>query len=109
MLQNEVKTSKEALEATKAELKSAKETAEKQAQEINNLDASIKAQQAVIETMQKNMQEKKEMTFAENLKSALMENKDKIEKMFEEKRGGASVRMEVKNRKCSSSGIWNCT
>ena len=96
MLQNEVKTSKEALEATKAELKSAKETAEKQAQEINNLDASIKAQQAVIETMQKNMQEKKEMTFAENLKSALMENKDKIEKMFEEKRGGASVRMEVK-------------
>ena len=96
MLQNEVKTSKEALEATKAELKSAKETAEKQAQEINNLDASIKAQQAVIETMQKNMQEKKEMTFAENLKSALMENKDKIEKMFEEKRGGSSVRMEVK-------------
>jgi HK97 family phage prohead protease len=96
MLQNEVKTSKEALEAAKAELKSAKETAEKQAQEINNLDASIKAQQAVIETMQKNMQEKKEMTFAENLKSALMENKDKIEKMFEEKRGGSSVRMEVK-------------
>ena len=96
MLQNEVKTSKEALEATKAELKSAKETAEKQAQEINNLDASIKAQQAVIETMQKNMQEKKEMTFAENLKSALEANKEKIEKMFEEKRGGASVRMEVK-------------
>jgi HK97 family phage prohead protease len=96
MLQNEVKTSKDALEATKAELKSAIETAEKQAQEINNLDASIKAQQAVIETMQKNMQEKKEMTFAENLKSALMENKDKIEKMFEEKRGGSSVRMEVK-------------
>lgn len=96
MLQNEVKTSKDALEATKAELKSAIETAEKQAQEINNLDASIKAQQAVIETMQKNMQEKKEMTFAENLKSALEANKEKIEKMFEEKRGGASVRMEVK-------------
>lgn len=96
MLQNEVKTSKEALEAAKAELKSAKETAEKQAQEINNLDASIKAQQAVIETMQKNMQEKKEMTFAENLKSALEANKEKIEKMFEEKRGGSSVRMEVK-------------
>ena len=96
MLQNEVKTSKEALEATKAELKSAKETAEKQAQEINNLDASIKAQQAVIETMQKNMQEKKEMTFAENLKSALEANKEKIEAMFKENKSGASFKMEVK-------------
>lgn len=96
MIQNEVKTSNEALEATKAELKSAIETAEKQAQEINNLDASIKAQQAVIETMQKNMQEKKEMTFADNIKAALEANKEKIEKMFEEKRGGSSVRMEVK-------------
>ena len=96
MLQNEVKTSQVELENAKAELKSAKETAEKQAQEINNLDASIKAQQAVIETMQKNMQEKKAMSFAENLKAALIENKDKIEKMFEEKRGGSSVRMEVK-------------
>lgn len=102
-IQNEVKTANEAVEATKkaletaqAELKSAKETAEKQAQEINNLDASIKAQQAVIETMQKNMQEKKEMTFADALKSALEENKDKIERMFEEKRGGSSIRMEVK-------------
>ena len=96
MLQNEVKTSKDALATAQAELKSAKETAEKQSQEINNLDASIKAQQAVIETMQKNMQEKKAMTFAENLKAALEANKEKIEKMFEEKRGGSSVRMEVK-------------
>jgi HK97 family phage major capsid protein len=42
------------------------------------------------------MKEKKEMTFAEALKAALVENKDKIEQMFAEKRGGSSVRMEVK-------------
>lgn len=63
---------------------------------INNLDESVKAQQAVIESMQAKMAEKKEMTFGEALKAALVENKDKIEKMFAEKAGGSSVRMEVK-------------
>ncbi len=94
--QAEAKAAKDAANAMGAELKAAQETAAKQSEEINNLDASIKAQQAVIETMQKNMQEKKQTTFAEALKAALVENKDKIEKMFEEKRGGSSVRMEVK-------------
>lgn len=87
---------KQSLEAAQAELKANKETAEKQAQEINNLDASIKAQQEVIEGLKASLKEKKEMTFADALKSALEENKSKIEKMFEEKRGGSSVRMEVK-------------
>lgn len=94
--QAEAKAAKDAANAMGAELKAAQETAAKQSEEINNLDASIKAQQAVIETMQKNLQEKKQATFAEALKAALVENKDKIEKMFEEKRGGSSVRMEVK-------------
>jgi HK97 family phage major capsid protein len=87
---------KQALEAAQAELKTTKETAEKQAQEINNLDESIKAQQVVIEELKASIKEKKEMTFADALKSALEENKEKIEKMFEEKRGGSSVRMDVK-------------
>lgn len=87
---------KQALETAQAELKATRETAEKQAQEINNLDASIKAQQEVINDLKASIKEKKEMTFADALKSALEENKDKIEKMFEEKRGGSSVRMEVK-------------
>lgn len=84
--------------AVAAEQKAAEKEAEmKTAQEnINNLDASVKAQQAVIESMQAMMQEKKETTFAEALKSALVVNKDKIEKMFAEKAGGSSVRMEVK-------------
>lgn len=87
---------KQALEAAQAELKTTKETAEKQAQEINNLDESIKALQVVIEELKASIKEKKEMTFADALKSALEENKEKIEKMFEEKRGGSSVRMDVK-------------
>ena len=63
---------------------------------INNLDASVKAQQSEIDSMRESMKEKKAEDFASALKAALEENKDKIEKMFEEKRGGASVRMDVK-------------
>ena len=94
--QEEAKAAKAAADAMKADLESAKETAEKQSQEINNLDESVKAQQAVIETLKASLAEKKHATFADALKAALEENKDKIEKLFEEKRGGSSVRMEVK-------------
>ena len=87
---------KQALETAQAELKATRETAEKQAQEINNLDVSIKAQQEVINDLKASIKEKKEMTFADAVKAALEENRGKIEKMFEEKRGGSSVRMEVK-------------
>lgn len=84
--------------AVAAEQKAAEREQEiKTAQEnINNLDASVKAQQGLIESLKKQMTEKKAETFAGALKAALEENKDKIEKMFEEKRGGSSVRMEVK-------------
>ena len=88
-IKQEATAAKEQMVVKEQELKTAQEN-------INNLDASVKAQQAVIESMQKQMQEKKERTFSEALKAALVENKDKIEQMFAEKRGGASVRMEVK-------------
>ena len=84
--------------AVAAEQKAAEMCAElKTAQEnINNLDESVKAQQVVIDGLKASLKEKKEMTFADALKSALEENKEKIEKMFEEKRGGSSIRMDVK-------------
>ena len=63
---------------------------------IDNLDASVKSQQAAIEGMQAQMKDKKQVSFVEAVKSVLEENKDKIEKLFEEKKGGSSVRMEVK-------------
>ena len=72
-----------------AELKTAQDN-------INNLDASVKKHEEVIRDLQKQLAEKKEKNFAEALKSTLEENKSKIEQMFAEKRGGASVRMEVK-------------
>ena len=74
----------------------AEQKAAEKEQEINNLDASVKAQQALIEGLQNAITEQKAETFAGALKAALEENKDKIEKMFEEKRGGSSIRMEVK-------------
>ena len=46
--------------------------------------------------MQAQMKEKKQECFVEAVKAVLEENKDKIEKLFEEKRGGSSIRMEVK-------------
>jgi HK97 family phage prohead protease/HK97 family phage major capsid protein len=77
------------LEGKETELKSAQEN-------INNLDASVKSQQTAIEALQAQMKEQKQECFVEAVKSVLEENKDKIEKLFEEKRGGSSVRMEVK-------------
>lgn len=102
-MEKEIMELKQSLTAAEGEAKAAKaaadamkETIERQSQEINNLDESVKAQEAVIEGLKASLVQKKEMTFADALKSALEENKDKIEKMFEEKRGGSSVRMEVK-------------
>ena len=94
--QNEIKAAKDAVSSMTAELKSANETINEQKNQINNLDESVKAQQAVIESMQKMMKENKTMTFGEAVKAALVENKDKIEKMFAEKQAGSSIRFEVK-------------
>lgn len=74
-----------------------KDAALKTAQEnINNLDESVKAQQAEIASLKEQFKEKKCESFGEAIKSALNENKSKIEKMFAEKSGGSSVLMEVK-------------
>ena len=94
--QNEAKAAKDAVKSMEAEVKSANDTIKEQATQIDNLDASIKAQDAVIKSMQKSMQENKQQTFGEAIKAALVENKDKIEKMFAEKQAGSSIRFEVK-------------
>jgi HK97 family phage prohead protease len=97
---DEMKKQLEALEqkAASAEQRAVKDAEElKTAQEnINNLDASVKSQQATIEALQNQLKKEKVQTFGEAVKAALEENKDRIEKMFAEKSGGASVRMEVK-------------
>lgn len=85
----EIASLKTQLEGKETELKSAQEN-------INNLDASVKSQQTAIEALQAQMKKEKVQSFAEAVKAALVENKERIEKMFAEKSGGASVRMEVK-------------
>ena len=94
--QKEIKAAKDAVSSMTAELKSANDTINEQKNQINNLDESVKAQQAVIESMQKMMKENKTVTFGDAIKAALVENKDKIEKMFAEKQAGSSIRMEIK-------------
>jgi HK97 family phage prohead protease/HK97 family phage major capsid protein len=93
--QKDAMAAKDAVKAMEAEVKSANDTIKEQATQIDNLDASIKAQEAVIKSMQKTMSENKTVTFEEAIKSALVENKDKIEKMFAEKQAGSSVRFDV--------------
>mgnify|MGYP002510837940 CR=1 FL=1 len=97
---DEMKRQLEALEqkAASAEQRAVKDAEElKTAQEnINNLDASVKSQQATIEALQAQLKKEKVQTFGEAVKAALEKNKDRIEKMFAEKSGGASVLIEVK-------------
>lgn len=96
----EMKKQLEAIEQKAASAEQRAVAAEQKAadreNEINNLDASLKAQQALIEDLKASMAEKKEMTFEGALKAALEENKEKIEKLFAEKNAGTSVRMDVK-------------
>ena len=96
----EMKKQLETLEQKAASFKERAEAAEQKAatmeENINNLDASVKAQQEVIDGLKASLKEKKEMTFADALKSALEENKERIEKMFAEKSAGSSIRMDVK-------------
>ena len=96
----DMKKQLETLEQKAASFKERAEAAEQKAatmeENINNLDASIKSQQEEIASMRESMKVKQEENFASALKSALEENKDKIEKMFEEKNAGTSVRMDVK-------------
>ena len=75
--------------AKDAELKTAQDN-------INNLDASVKKQEAQIKSLQEQFKEKKNESLGEAIKSALNDNKSRIEKMFAEKAGGSSVLMEVK-------------
>lgn len=97
---DEMKRQLEALEqkAASAEQRAVKDAEElKTAQEnINNLDASVKSQQATIEALQAQLKREKARSFEEAVKAALEENKDRIEKMFAEKKDNDSIRIEVK-------------
>lgn len=87
---------KSELEAAKAEAKSATEKAAaaeaksaEQANQIKNLDESVKAQQAIIEGLKK-MREQAPKSYAKMIRESLEEHKDAFAKfMTEAKNGGA--------------------
>ena len=85
---------KMALESAQAELKAAKETAEKQSQEINNLDASIKAQQATIESLRKMVNEQP-MTYRKAMREALESKREEMAVFMKDGKGSYTVEFKL--------------
>ena len=92
--QAEAKAAKAAAEAMKADLESAKETATKQSQEIDNLDKSVKAQQQTIEGLCKMINEAPQ-TFRKAMRDALESKKEEIAQFIKEGKGTFNVEFKV--------------
>lgn len=91
----EMKQSAEAArKALEAELKSAKETAEKQATEINNLDESVKAQQKTIEELRKMINEAPK-TYRKAMRDALESKKAEIAEFIKDGKGSFTVEFKL--------------
>ena len=92
--QAEAKAAKAAADAMKADLESAKETATKQSQEIDNLDKSVKAQQLTIEGLRKMINEAPQ-TFRKAMRDALESKKEEIAKFIKDGKGTFNVEFKV--------------
>lgn len=99
-MENEIKN---ALEAAQAELKATKETAEKQSQEINNLDASIKAQQATIEGLRKMINEQP-MTYRKAMRDALESKREEISQFINAGKGIYNVEFKLGTSNLTPAG-----
>lgn len=99
-MENEIKN---ALEAAQAELKATKETAEKQSQEINNLDASIKAQQATIEGLRKMINEQP-MTYRKAMRDALESKREEISQFIKAGKGIYNVEFKLGTSNLTPAG-----
>lgn len=83
-----------AQKALEAELKSAKETAEKQSQEINNLDESIKGQQKTIDELRKMINEAPK-TYRKAMREALESKKAEIAEFIKDGKGSFTVEFKL--------------
>lgn len=92
--QAEAKAAKAAADAMKADLESAKETAAKQSQEIDNLDKSVKAQQEIIEGLRKMINEAPK-TFRKAMRDALESKKEEIAQFIKDGKGTFNVEFKV--------------
>lgn len=93
-LKQSLQTAQQALEAAQTELKSSKEAAQRQSQEIDNLDQSVKAQQATIEGLRKMISEQPK-TFRKAMREALESKKGEIAEFIKDGKGTFNVEFKV--------------
>ena len=102
-MKQSAEAAQKALEATQAELKSAKETAEKQATEINNLDESVKAQQKTIDELRKMINEAPK-TYRKAMRDALESKKAEIAEFIKDGKGSFTVEFKLGTTSLTPAG-----
>jgi HK97 family phage prohead protease/HK97 family phage major capsid protein len=102
-MKQSAEAAQKALEATQAELKSAKEVAEKQATEINNLDESVKAQQKTIDELRKMISEAPK-TYRKAMRDALETKKAEIAEFIKDGKGSFTVEFKLGTTSLTPAG-----
>lgn len=102
-MKQSAEAAQKALEATQAELKSAKEVAEKQATEINNLDESVKAQQKTIDELRKMINEAPK-TYRKAMREALESKKAEIAEFIKDGKGSFTVEFKLGTTNLTPAG-----
>ena len=102
-MKQSAEAAQKALEATQAELKSAKEVAEKQATEINNLDESVKAQQKTIDELRKMISEAPK-TYRKAMRDALETKKAEIAEFIKDGKGSFIVEFKLGTTSLTPAG-----
>ena len=102
-MKQSAEAAQKALEATQAELKSAKEVAEKQATEINNLDESVKAQQKTIDELRKMINEAPK-TYRKAMREALESKKAEIAEFIKDGKGSFTVEFKLGTTSLTPAG-----
>lgn len=102
-MKQSAEAAQKALEATQAELKSAKEVAEKQATEINNLDESVKAQQKTIDELRKMISEAPK-TYRKAMRDALETKRAEIAEFIKDGKGSFTVEFKLGTTSLTPAG-----
>ena len=117
MTPEEIKAMRESIEKAAAEkaaaevkavqdkLDAAQKVIDAQKGDIDNLDKSVKSQQATIEEMKENLKKKATATFIGAFRQAVEANKDKIESMLQAKSGSFRLDFEYKDAQIDTTDI----
>lgn len=117
MTPEEIKAMRESIEKAAAEkaaaevkavqdkLDAAQKVIDAQKGDIDNLDKSVKSQQATIEEMKENLKKKAAATFIGAFRQAVEANKDKIDAMLQAKSGSFRLDFEYKDAQIDTTDI----